>query len=51
MDVLPSGTRLIMDNLAIHKTVKLNGTKVFTPIGQPYANPAEIIFSKIKTSG
>ncbi len=36
-----------MDNLAIHKTVKVNGTKVFTPVAQPYANPVEIIFSKV----
>jgi hypothetical protein len=50
IDSLPQKSRLIMDNLAIHKAVKLNdGIKIFTPVAQPYANPAEIIFSKIKT--
>ncbi len=24
--------------------------KIFTPVAQPYANPVEIIFSKVKTN-
>ena len=47
VDELPP-IRIIMDNLSIHKTVKTSGNKIFTPVAQPYANPAEIVFSKVK---
>jgi transposase len=48
VDHLPP-TRVLMDNHTIHKGVKMDVEKVFTPVAQPYANPAEIVFSKIKT--
>jgi transposase len=44
---LPPHT-LVMDNLRIHKNVKLDGNVIFTPVAQPDANPVEILFSKIK---
>lgn len=46
MDIPP--VRMVMDNLMIHKCVQTNGDKIFTPVAQPYANPVEIVFSKIK---
>ena len=39
---------MVMDNLQIHKSVITNGEKIFTPVAQPYANPVEIVFSKLK---
>jgi transposase len=39
---------MVMDNLQIHKSVTTNGSKIFTPVAQPYANPVEIVFSKLK---
>ena len=48
-DSLPV-TRVILDNLHLHKSVVYPGAKMFTPVAQPYANPMEILFSKIKHS-
>lgn len=48
VDALPP-TRVLMDNHSVHKAVRMEVDKVFTPVAQPYANPVEIIFSKIKT--
>ena len=31
-----------MDNLSIPMSVKTSGNKIFTPVTQPYTNPAEI---------
>jgi predicted DNA-binding transcriptional regulator AlpA/transposase len=42
--------RMILDNLNIHNSVKVQAPKVFTPVADPMANPAEIIFSKIKAA-
>jgi hypothetical protein len=39
-----------MDNHSVHKAVRMDVAKVFTPVAQPYTNPVEIIFSKIKTN-
>ena len=47
VDALPP-TRMVMDNLAIHKAVRMHAEKIFTPVAQPYANPVEIVFSKVK---
>jgi transposase len=49
VDSLPP-IRILMDNLAIHKCVHTHVEKIFTPVAQPYANPAEIVFSKIEGS-
>lgn len=49
VDALPA-TRIVMDNLAIHKSVSTLGEKIFTPVAQPYANPVEIVFSKVKAA-
>lgn len=48
-DHLPS-TRIVLDNLQLHKSVVYPGAKIFTPVAQPYANPIEILFSKLKDS-
>ena len=48
VDALPP-TRLLMDNHSVHKAVKMTVEKVYTPVAQPYANPVEIVFSKVKT--
>jgi hypothetical protein len=45
IDALPS-TRVLMD---MHKAVRMTTEKMYTPVAQPYANPVEIIFSKVKT--
>jgi len=47
VDALPP-IRIVMDNLSIHKGIRTDAEKIFTPVAQPYANPAEIIFSKVK---
>lgn len=48
VDHLPP-TRILMDNHSIHKSVIMSVDKVFTPVCQPFANPVEIVFSKVKT--
>ena len=40
--------RIVMDNLSIYKGAVTDIEKIFTPVAQPYANPAEIVFSKVK---
>lgn len=48
VDALPNAP-IVMDNHVVHKkTVVANA--VFTPVAQPYANPVEIIFSKVKNA-
>ena len=42
--------RVLMDNHSTHKAVIMTVEKIFTPVAQPYANPVEIIFSKVKTN-
>ena len=42
--------RVMMDNHSIHKAVKMDVEKIFTPVAQPEANPVEILFSKVKTN-
>ena len=49
VDALPA-TRVLMDNHSVHKAVRMDVEKIFTPVAQPFANPVEIIFSKIKTN-
>ena len=47
VDELPP-IRVLMDNHIVHKTVRMDVEKIFTPVAQPYANPIEIVFSKLK---
>ncbi len=39
-----------VDNLRAHKSVQMSQERIFTPVAQPYANPIEIVFSKLKAS-
>jgi hypothetical protein len=49
VDHLPP-VRIVMDNLRAHKSVQMSQERIFTPVAQPYANPIEIVFSKLKAS-
>ena len=41
VDALPA-TRVLMDNHSVHKAVRMDVEKIFTPVAQPFANPVNI---------
>ena len=41
-------TTTVMDNHSVHKAVQMTVEKIYTPVAQPFANPVEIVFSKVK---